>query len=147
MQVAKKIILLLIFTTSLSNLFSQTVADSEIKVNTAAITSPLQKLMLLEPIMYEYDARKYKHLKLPPGRHYGFISENMNNAFPDLVNEKTVSYMFGKNAYRNAKLSTVDNVGLVPILVASIKEQQQQIDELKAAIRELQNIHNVKPTN
>ena len=49
--------------------------------------------------------------------------------------------MFGKNAYRDANMKTVDEASLIPLLVASIKEQQQQIEELKAAVAELKKNH------
>lgn len=45
--------------------------------------------------------------------------------------------MFGKNVYRGTKVKTIDETSLIPVLVASIKEQQVEIEKLKKDITEL----------
>jgi hypothetical protein len=47
--------------------------------------------------------------------------------------------MFAKNGYRDASFKMVDETSLIPLLVASIKEQQEQIEQLKAAIEDLKS--------
>ncbi|MBL0356969.1 MAG: tail fiber domain-containing protein [Chitinophagaceae bacterium] len=119
--------------------FSQQLSDNDIKKNIEPVAAPLQKLLQLHPKMYEFETNKYKHLKLQQGRRYGFLAANVQAVFPELVNEKTFSYMFAKNGYRDTSFKTVDELSLIPLLVASIKEQQLQIEQLKAAIEELKN--------
>jgi hypothetical protein len=119
--------------------FSQSMPDTDIKRNIVSIDEPLQKLVLLEPKIFEYETTRYKHLQLPHGRQYGFLAENVQDVLPDMVWEKSVSYLFGKNLYRNATIKMVDAVKLIPLLVSSIKEQQLQIAELKTAIEELKS--------
>ena len=118
---------------------AQDLTDAAIKKNVAAIDSPLQKLTQLSPVSYEYDHANYKHLKFQKGRQYGFIAEEMQHIFPHLVKQKAVSYMFGKNVYRDTRIRIVNEAGLVPVLVASIKEQQSEIEKLKADVQELKN--------
>jgi len=48
----------------------------------------------------------------------GFIAQDLKAIFPELVDEDKDGYMY------------VDYVGLIPVLVESVKEQQAQIDEL-----------------
>ena len=48
----------------------------------------------------------------------GFIAQDLKKFFPELVEEDKDGYMY------------VDYVGLIPVLVESVKEQQTQIDEL-----------------
>ena len=48
----------------------------------------------------------------------GFIAQDLKAIFPELVDEDKDGYM------------SVDYVGLIPVLVESVKEQQAQIDEL-----------------
>jgi hypothetical protein len=122
-----------------STVFAQQLTDNEIKKNITPIISPLQKLVQLEPKCYEFETNKFRHLKLQQGRKYGFISENVQTVFPELVSVKTVSYMFAKNGYRDASFKMVDETSLIPLLVASIKEQQEQIEQLKAAIEDLKS--------
>ncbi|WP_300596688.1 tail fiber domain-containing protein [Niabella sp.] len=116
---------------------AQTLTDKELKTRVAEIESPLQKIIQLEPKQFEYKAKDYKFLKLDEGAQYGFMAENVKTVFPHLVKEKKVSYMFGKNAYRDARVSTIDESGLIPVLVASIKQQQEEIELLKAELMKL----------
>ena len=111
--------------------------DNEIKKNVTDISTPLQKLVQLEPKVFEYNTEKYKHLKLKSGKTFGFMSDNMQQVFPELVATKHSSYMFGKNIYRDTKIKTIDETSLIPVLVASIKEQQAEIEKLKKDIKEL----------
>ncbi|NOT92142.1 tail fiber domain-containing protein [Ferruginibacter sp.] len=119
--------------------FSQTVTDSEIKKNVAVISSPLQKLVQLSPKTFEYDIQKFKHLNLEHGVKYGFIAEELQQVFPSMVKQKSISYMFGKNSYRDTKIKTIDEASLIPVLVASIQQQQQQIQKLTEEVEALKN--------
>ena len=119
--------------------FSQSLPDNAIKKNIHPINSPLKSILQLEPAVFEYDTHNFKHLNLRGGKHYGFMAENMQTVFPGLVREKHVSYMFGKNVYRDAKIKTIDEASLIPILVAAFKEQQAEIDKLKLELQELKN--------
>jgi hypothetical protein len=47
--------------------------------------------------------------------------------------------MFGKNTYRTRKVKTVDMESLIPILVASVKEQQAEIEQLKKELQVLKS--------
>ncbi|MCF3111528.1 tail fiber domain-containing protein [Niabella sp. CC-SYL272] len=116
---------------------AQTLTDNELKTKVIAIENPLQKIVQLEPKQFEYKAKVYKYLKLDEGAQYGFMAENVKAVFPHLVKEKKVAYMFGKNAYRDARVSTVDESGLIPVLVASIKQQQEEIERLKVELMKL----------
>lgn len=54
----------------------------------------------------------------------GFVAQEVQELFPELVEEDKEGYMY------------VDYVGLIPVLVESVKEQQEQIDELlKLAVK------------
>lgn len=116
---------------------AQDIAESDVKKNIAAMEDQLQKLMQLQPKKYEYNINNFKYLKLEKGKQYGFIAEEVAAVFPELVKEKTVSYMYGKNQYRNATIKVVDEERLIPVLVASLKEQQSQIEKLKAELQDL----------
>jgi Chaperone of endosialidase len=116
---------------------AQDIADAAIKKNISAINDPLQKLIQLSPKSFEYDHKNYKHLKLQAGTQYGFIAEDLQAIFPNLVKERSVSYMFGKNAYRQTTIKVIDEASLIPVLVAAIKEQQIAIENLKTEIQGL----------
>lgn len=118
---------------------AQYIPDAAIKKNISPIDSPLQKLMQLSPSIYEYDNINYKYLHLQPGKHYGFIAEDLQAIFPGLIKEKSVSYMFGKNVYRNARIKLVDEGSLIAVMVAAIKEQQLEIERMKVNVQELKS--------
>ncbi|HRP57811.1 tail fiber domain-containing protein [Agriterribacter sp.] len=119
---------------------AQEISDHSIKKNITTIDSPLQKITQLQPKQFEYNAATFRHLKLKEGKQYGFIAEDIESVFPTLVNEKTVSYRYGKNVYRNATIKTINETSLIPVLVASVKEQQAEIEKLKAEMLELRKL-------
>lgn len=121
-----------------STSFAQTITDSDLKKNVVSIQGPLQIIMELEPKVFEYNTDKYKKLKLQQGRQYGFLTDHLKANFSELLNEKSVSYMKGKNSYGNASMYTMDETSILAVLVASVKEQQLEIQQLKSAIEALQ---------
>jgi Chaperone of endosialidase len=122
---------------STGEVIGQQVSDGPVKKKVASIDNPVQSLAKLEPGVFEYDQQKLKQLKLPNGKHYGFTAEDIEAVFPELVTYKTHTYMFGKNTYRTAKIKTIDMESLIPVLVASVKEQQAAIEQLKQEIQAL----------
>jgi len=122
---------------SSTNIFAQEAESAGLKKNIQPLNSALQRIVQLKPSVYEFDTNKYSHLKLPHGKKYGFLAEDVQGVFPELVSSKYVPYAYGKNSQRNAMLKTVDEASLIPLLVASIQEQQQQIQELRQALEDL----------
>lgn len=134
LSLMKVICLLVIFAVFAKKTQAQDLSDREIKTNVSAIQNPLQQIRSLDPKVFEYNTGKYKHLQLPGGTHYGFISEEFQQVFPGMVYKKPYSYMSGKNSYRNATVQTINLESLIPVLIASIKEQQVQIDQLRSEL-------------
>jgi hypothetical protein len=119
------------------NACSQDLSDKDLKTNITDIQNPLKQITSLDPKMFEYNTSRYNHLSLPGGIHYGFIAEDFQQVFPEMVYKKPYSYMHGKNSYRNATVKTINFEDLVPVLIASIKEQQAQINELRQELERL----------
>lgn len=117
--------------------FAQEKTDGVVQKKVGAIDHPVQSLEKLEPGVFEYDQQQSKTLRLPQGKHYGFTVAEVEAVFPQLIKHSTRTYMYGKNTYRTATVKTVDMESLIPVLVASIKEQQQEIDQLKKELQEL----------
>ncbi|MDZ4707691.1 MAG: tail fiber domain-containing protein [Saprospiraceae bacterium] len=122
--------------------FSQTIPDRDLKRKVTPLTQTLYKIVQLEPVAFEYNAKNYPHLNLERGVHYGFKADNMGQLFPELVSTRIISYHVGKNLNRDAKIHTIDEQGLIPFLVASIKEQQAEIEKLREAISDLKEENN-----
>jgi hypothetical protein len=118
---------------------AQHLTDAAIKTNVSPIENPLKLVRSMQPLSFEYNTSQYRHLKLPSGTRYGFIAEDFQRVMPGLVYNKPYTYLAGKNSTRNATIKGIDMESLIPVLIASIKEQQAQIDQLKAEIELLKN--------
>ncbi|MFA4868583.1 MAG: tail fiber domain-containing protein [Pedobacter sp.] len=116
---------------------AQKINEQELKVNVGKIANSTQHLKNLEPVTFNYDVSKYKHLKLPAGAQYGFMASNVQTEFPEMVYEASKVYDAGKNSSKVAKYSEVQTENLIPVLVAAIKEQQAEIELLKKEVRQL----------
>jgi hypothetical protein len=68
--------------------------------------------------------KEFPQYHFTAGRQMGLLAQNVETVVPEAVNEK--------DGYKG-----VDYARLVPLLIESIKEQQQQIDELKMQVRAL----------
>ena len=114
-------------------------SDEKFKTNIKPLGSKLDKLKQLKGISYELKSEKIQFtpeelegltekeqadielLNKPQGKNrkrLGFLAQDVQELFPELVEEDKDGYLY------------VDYVGLIPVLVESVKEQQEQIDEL-----------------
>ena len=135
----KNIVLIIGLFVISQQIFAQTLNDSEIKKNVSDISNPLQSIAKLEPRVFEYSTDKYKELRLPTGTQYGFTVENIQAVFPSLVKTESKSYLVGKNLTRQATVKSIDFEGLIPILVASIQQLQNEVSLLKEEVQALKN--------
>lgn len=126
----KNITLAVILIAFSSTAYGQNVPEKDVKTNVVGITNALVKLKNLTPVTFEY-ADKYKQYYPEKGKQYSFLADSFQTVFPEMVYDKRVSYMFGKNQYRDIVVKTVDYERLVPVLVASIKELEAEIQKLK----------------
>lgn len=122
---------------SVTTVMAQDAKEGVTHKKVATIDNPVQNLVQLEPGVFEYDQRMSRQLKLPAGKHYGFTVAEIEAVFPELIKSTTHTYMFGKNTYRTATVKTVDMESLIPVLVASVKQQQEEIEQLKKELQEL----------
>lgn len=96
-------------------------SDERFKKNISTISSPLQKLLQLKGVEYEMKADEFSRYHFTQQRQMGLLAQNVEQVVPEAVNEK--------DGYKG-----VDYARLVPLLIESIKELKQQVDELKARL-------------
>jgi len=65
-------------------------SDRKLKKEISNITSALDKIEKLEPVTYFYDTDNNKNIKLPKNRQYGFVAQDLEIVFPDLVTKQTL---------------------------------------------------------
>lgn len=94
-------------------------SDAVFKKNILPISTPLDKVLNLTGLTYEWKNDEYKEKGFAKGRHYGVIAQEIEKVLPEVVNTapdgtKAVAY-----------------TEIIPVLIEAIKEQQKQIIELK----------------
>ncbi|MCB9033971.1 MAG: tail fiber domain-containing protein [Chitinophagales bacterium] len=115
----------------------------------------LNKLLALNVHQYEYKNQNYKYMKLPKGKQTGFIAQEMETLFPELVKTTVQPAQYEatepkegvepKLLQEEIKFKAVNYVGLIPHTVKAIQEQQNQLEALKTENESLkQEIENIK---
>jgi ABC-type enterochelin transport system substrate-binding protein len=115
----------------------QTNAQTVKQTKQAPITNALSTVVKLDPITFSYDQNWADQLKINSGSQNGFDLEALAKTAPNLVINQQRNYTSGKNATKTAVVQKVDYEALMPLLVGSIKEQQKQIEALKAELSDL----------
>ena len=116
--------------------YSTTVAsDKRLKTNVQSISGSLYKLKQLRPIEFDWLVDRDRH-------EYGLIAQEVDKVVPELIVENRAigdTKKFLKNLDGTETFKTVDYAKLTVLLVDAMKEQQEQINELKTEIQELKN--------
>ena len=92
--------------------------------------------MQLRPKSYYYRHEEYPQMDLPDGLRYGFIAQDVQEAFPQFTTPAHQPEEL--DAAGNVVFASVDYLGLntsdiIPLLVGSVQEQQAQVDAMNAA--------------
>ena len=82
----------------------------------------LINLMMLRPTKFTFKSDSRKNI------HYGFIAQEFEEHFPELVVSKIDKHV--------ANLKAINYLELVPLLVYQIQNMQKEIDELKKQIKQ-----------
>jgi len=101
--------------------FSSVVAsDKNLKENIQNIEDPIEKIKQLNGVTFDW-----KRNGKPSG---GIIAQDVDVAMPSLVSET-------EDLEKGLSHKTVDYNGIIGLLVETVKEQQNQIDDLKARLQ------------
>jgi hypothetical protein len=100
--------------------FSTSVSDEKLKDNVKTISNPLDKVMALRGVEFDWNKGNRKGQK-----DLGLIAQEVEKVLPEIVREKKMAFI------DNETYKTIDYDKVVGLLIEAIKEQQQQIEELK----------------
>jgi hypothetical protein len=95
------------------------VSDERWKKNIEPLTASLDKVMLLDGVSYDWKADEYPEMGFTKDRQIGFIAQDVEEVFPELV---TTDSNGNKAVYYGQ---------MVAVLLEAMKEQQAEISELK----------------
>jgi len=106
-------------------------SDEKLKENIKALDPTLGKLLQLEGKRYNYKKEEDSLKKIMPyfekmleKETFGFIAQELEQVFPELVYPSD-----SVNPYYS-----INYIGMIPVLVEAIKEQQTQIENLQAMV-------------
>jgi hypothetical protein len=95
-------------------------SDARLKTNIHSLNYGLKEVMAMKPVQYNWKDNSSASPKI------GFIAQEIKELVPEVVS--------GDEAIENLGMNYAE---LIPVLVNAIKEQQQQIDQLKKEIQQL----------
>ena len=89
-------------------------SDVNLKTNVTTLSVEKNKSLLnLNPVEFEYKSDLHKK------RHFGFIAQDIEKIFPELVSSDTVGY------------KTVNYLELITIMLSKMQSMQEEINDLK----------------
>ncbi len=108
-------------------------SDERLKENIKPMTNALGKVMLLEPSTFNFK-NEYSKMNLAKGAQLGFMAQNLEQVYPELVVETYDKLM---NPDKLFEFKSVNYVGMIPVLTKAIQEQQALIEQLQQQVDEL----------
>jgi len=97
-------------------------SDERLKEDIKPLTGVLDKLMKVSVNTYNFKS-EYSSMNLPQGKQYGYLAQNVESIFPELVKntaDKT------KDQAKPFIYKTVNYIGMVPILTKALQEEHEQ---------------------
>ncbi len=98
---------------------SSAISDLRYKKNFTKIENPLNKVLALNGLHYDWRVDEFKENNFTKDRQIGFIAQEIEKIFPEMVLTDAKGY------------KSVDYARLTPVLVEAIKELKTLNDELK----------------
>ncbi|MBA2610585.1 MAG: tail fiber domain-containing protein [Bacteroidetes bacterium] len=145
-------------------------SDRKLKNDIKPFINGLSAIKQLKPSTYTFKTDEFKDMRLPKGNQIGLIAQEVEQIFPELVEESpalTRKNKEGKITTQGVGHKSINYVGLIPVMISGIQEQQvlieqqnekndslvnqtnklvqqvndqqKQIDELKAIVQSLAN--------
>ena len=95
-------------------------SDTRFKTNILPIESPLQKVLKLRGVTFDWRIKEFPNRLFSENRALGFIAQEVEQVIPEVVQTEN-----SKEGFKSVQYDKV-----VALLVEAIKEQQKQIDFL-----------------
>jgi hypothetical protein len=108
-------------------------SDARLKKDIKSESNSLEKLKLLNPVTYNFEQNQGGlQLNLPNGIQHGFIAQELEKVYPELVADVIHPIFDEKNVQTGTRtLKAVNYVGLISVLTESLKELSNEVTLLK----------------
>lgn len=93
-------------------------SDRRLKTNIKPLNQKAEKILKLQPKQFNYKKNSQK-------TQFGFLAQEVEKIYPELVHQVS----------GNDSLKSIDYLGLIPLLVQVIQQQQLEINQLKKKIQ------------
>lgn len=134
-------------------------SDKRLKKNIKLEANAIDKIMQLKPSSYEFKNDKYEFLELSEGTQHGFIAQELETVFPEMVQEVTQNNMTDEvippaeimgnveamkaweaeqKEAESFTFKSVNYIAMIPVLTKAIQEQQALLEAEQARNAELQ---------
>ena len=100
-------------------------SDARFKTNITPIENPLQKVLQLRGVNFDWKTTEFPARSFSENRSLGFIAQEVEKVLPEVVQTEN-----NAEGYKSVQYDKV-----VALLVEAIKDQQKQIDGLKAELK------------
>ncbi len=104
-------------------------SDAKLKENIQPMVNALDKILLLNASTYTFKP-EYDKMNLPKGTQNGFIAQEVEKVFPELV---TINYDKSMDEKNPMEYKGINYIGMIPVLAEAIKEQQKEIETVKVS--------------
>lgn len=114
-------------------------SDRKFKSNITTMESSLDKIMALNPSTYNY--KSGYGVNFDKNLHFGLLADEVEKVMPELVRESVTPTKrdpkTGERTSGGETFKSVNYIGLVPVLISAVQEQQSEIEAKNAEIADL----------
>ena len=107
-------------------------SDEKLKENIQPLNDGLDKIMKLNVKTYNFKTSEFPELNLPADKQNGFIAQNLESVFPELVKFNPAK------KEQPVDFKAVNYMGLIPVLTEAIQEQQKQLVKMQVQQKQLE---------
>ncbi|MFZ1618991.1 MAG: tail fiber domain-containing protein [Flavobacteriales bacterium] len=121
-------------TGNLWNGVNMILSDETLKTDVQELDGNLENLLLLSPKRFHYTDAAQNRMGLPATGQIGFIAQEVEELFPELVSSTVIAAMvdsMGNETAPAMQVKGVNYVGLTPLLVLGYQEQRTQLSDLQ----------------
>ena len=104
-------------------------SDRNLKQGIQPIKNAIEAISKIDAVTYTFKPEYTKRLGLPENNQIGFIAQNVEQVFPELV-----AITHDKSEGIEMEYKAVNYIGMVPVTVRAIQEQQTIIEKQEATI-------------
>ncbi len=113
-------------------------SDRKFKQDIRQEAEVLSRIMQVQPSNYEFNqVGIFEKFHFAKGMQHGFIAQDLEKIFPELVNNEISTIPGTKN--ERIEYKSVNYIGMIPVLTKAIQEQQAYIEQLEQRIEALEN--------